>query len=226
MKSWGRALWLAGAAPEDQLKNVVAVPADFIKHRKEVALIFTDQVPIWVARQGRRQVFAAHEKVRSSKESRKVRDEKIRRINELQPSQMMPEKIRELVERQAGDGMSQTRSGAAAFKEDEKFRVTLELRHAVLNYCAGSGADPIYVELPPILVMYGIHCRMSNIGADRCWLQDEEFYIGEEHVVRKAGQKIPAHLMETGWICAMSARSISRRSSSCSSPRQLSMRSS
>ena len=199
MSSWDRALWLAGAAPEDQLKNVVAVPADFIKHRKEVALIFTDQVPIWVARQGHRQVFAAHEKVRSSKESGKVRDEKVRRINELQPGQMMPEKIQELVQKQAAEGMSQTRSGAAAFKEDEKFRVTLELRHAVLNYCAGSGADPIYVELPPILVMYGVHCRMSNIGPDRCWLQDEEFYIGEEHVLRKAGQKIPPHLMEN-WL--------------------------
>ena len=199
MNSWDRALWLAGAAPEDQLKNVVAVPADFIKHRKEVALIFTDQVPVWVARQGQKKVFAAHEKVRSSKESRKVRGGHVMKASDIQPSQMMPEKIQELADKQAAEGMSQTRSGAGAVKEDEKFRVTLELRHAVLNYCAGPEATPIYVELPPILVMYGVHCRMSNIGPDRCWLQDEEFYIGHEHVVRKAGQKIPGHLMEN-WL--------------------------
>ena len=200
MCSWDRAVWLASCGSADQLKGEVAVPEDFLKHRKEVALVFTDQVPVWIARQNQRKVFAAHEKVKDSKQSAKLRDDgKPLHVREIQWSQKMPDKIKELADRQAAEGMSQTRSGAGAVKEDEKFRVTLELRHAVLNFMAGPDALPQYVELPPVLVMYGVHCRISNISKDRRWLEDEDFYVGDERVLRKKGEKIPGKLMEN-WL--------------------------
>eukprot|EP00972_Heterocapsa_arctica_P089320 13171860-Heterocapsa_arctica.AAC.1 len=37
---------------------------------------------------------------------------------------------------------------------------------------------------------------MDNISADRRWLQDEEFYVAGQHVVRKKGEKVPGSLMQ------------------------------
>ena len=63
--------------PED-LKGKVSVPKDFIARRSQVAIVASDQVPTWVARQGAKTVFAAHEKVRCSKEARQlVGDKKV-----------------------------------------------------------------------------------------------------------------------------------------------------
>ena len=45
-------------------------------------------------------------------------------------------------------------------------RIALELRHAVLNYLK-DGADPVYVELPSVFVVYGVHGRLSNISQER-----------------------------------------------------------
>ena len=89
------------------------MPADFVKYRKSAALVFTDQVPVWIAREGRRTVFAAHEKVRHSKESRAATGGKAApmRIQDIQGSQIIPEKIKELAAQQAAEGMSQCRSG-------------------------------------------------------------------------------------------------------------------
>jgi hypothetical protein len=45
MKSWDQALHIAGLGTAQDLKGVVACPEDFIKHRKDIALVFGDQVP-------------------------------------------------------------------------------------------------------------------------------------------------------------------------------------
>ena len=72
MCSWDRAVWLASFGSEEQLKGEVAVPKDFIKHRKEVALIFSDQVPVWTnEREAHRKVFAVHENINSAKACKK-----------------------------------------------------------------------------------------------------------------------------------------------------------
>ena len=157
----------------------VAVPFDFVMHRTEVALVFTDQVPALIVRECKRKAFAAHEKVRKSKESRNLPGDKktIMKIHDIQGSQRMPEKVREPAEQQAAEGMSQTRPGAGLVKEDEKFRVTLELRHAVMNFVVGPDAVPKYVELPPDQVMYEVHCRILYITKDRCWARGEDFYV-------------------------------------------------
>ena len=94
--------------------------------------------------------------------------------------------------------MSQKRSGGGGEGEADKLRITLELRHAVLNYLK-DGEDPVYVELPPILVVYGVHGSLSNISEDRRWIENERFMIGDKEVLRKAGERIPANFME-GWL--------------------------
>ena len=192
MNSWDRAIWLAAFGSEEDLRGQVAIPQDFMKQRKNIAIVTSDQVPIWVARQGHRTVFAAHEKVRDSKSSKRTAGERreIRDIRDIQWSQKLPEKVKELAKEAAAESMTQRRSGAGGEGEDEKFRLTLELRHAVLRFFEGPHIPPEYHELPPILVVWGVHARISNISKDRRWLEDEEFWIGDQHIVRRKGQKV------------------------------------
>ena len=113
MQSWDFTMHLAAHGTEEDLKSVVAVPKDFIKHRKELALVFTDQVPVWLARKKAKVVFAEHEKVKSSRHSKKMKGggEVITKVQDIQKSQNMPPKLQELADRAAKEGMSQTISG-------------------------------------------------------------------------------------------------------------------
>ena len=154
MQSWDRAVWLAAFGMEEDLRGHVAVPNEFLKRRKAIAAVAADQVPIWSCRRApkRRTVFAAHEKVSSSKQSRKATGGKkvIMKMSDMQWSQSLPEQVKKLAEKATNEGMTQTRSGAGGEGEDEKFRITLELRHALLKFFGGPQVAPEYVELPPI----------------------------------------------------------------------------
>ncbi len=72
--------------------------------------------------------------------------------------------IKEMSDLIAADGQSQTR-GPQKWGDD-KFRITLECRQAVLNWFSTT-EDPAGAVLPPILVLWGTHCRLSNITAER-----------------------------------------------------------
>lgn len=45
MKSWDRAVWLAGLGTAEDLEGVIALPAEFINRRADIALVMADQVP-------------------------------------------------------------------------------------------------------------------------------------------------------------------------------------
>ena len=120
MQSWDWAVHMAAHGTEEDLKGVVGVPKDFVEQRNagNIVAVFSDQVPIWLARssRARRSVFADHEKVRNSKESKKARagkPQEILSMSEQQASQRLPGQVRKLSEKAAQEGMSQTRSGAA-----------------------------------------------------------------------------------------------------------------
>ena len=116
MNSWDRAIWLAAFGTAKDLQGQISVPEEFIKQRKQVVIVASDQVPIWIARQGAaaRTVFAGYEKVRNSKQSKKATGGKkvITKISDMQWSQQLPGKVKELAEKAAAEGMSQKRSGA------------------------------------------------------------------------------------------------------------------
>ena len=71
-----------------------------------------------------------------------------------------------------------------------KFRVTLELRQVLKNYCSTDPAStPVGVMGKSLLIVGGtVHCRLSNISEDGKWLQDESFWVGKEHVSRWKGE--------------------------------------
>jgi hypothetical protein len=70
MKSWDYALWLAGLASVEDLRGHVALPQQLVDRRKDVALVFSDQVPVWLKIGQRKIVLAGHEQVLNSKRSK------------------------------------------------------------------------------------------------------------------------------------------------------------
>ena len=71
-----------------------------------------------------------------------------------------------------------------------------------MHFLEGPQAVPEYIELPPVLVVYGAHCRISNIvgpPGNRRWKEDEEFWISGLHVAHKMGQPVKKGTMEN-WL--------------------------
>jgi hypothetical protein len=67
-----------------------------------------------------------------------------------------------------------------------KWRITVELRQVILNYFA-EGADPVGVMGRTLIVVPGVHCRLSNIDDAGCWKKTEKFFVGKKRIVRRAG---------------------------------------
>ena len=81
--------------------------------------------------------------------------------------------------------------------EARKFRVTLELRQVLKNYCSNDpDAVPVGLQGKSLLLVGGVHCRLSNISEDGKWLQDESFWIGGEHVQRLKGNSVGTCMLE------------------------------
>ena len=97
----------------------------------------------------------------------------------------------------AGTDESKKQGRGADADKARKFRVTLELRQVVKNYCSTDPeAPPVGVMGKSLLIVGGSHCRLSNISANGKWLKDESFWVGKEHVQRWAGQSAGVHMLE------------------------------
>ena len=77
-----------------------------------------------------------------------------------------------------------------------RWRISFIARQAV--HCWFQSGKPTGAVLDSILVSYGRHCRLENISADGCWLEDEEFCCEGLLVSRKKGQKAGLRTM-AGW---------------------------
>ena len=48
--------------------------------------------------------------------------------------------------------------------------------------------DPTGHILESVLILKGQYCRVSNIDNDHKFIRDETFWVGDQQIVRKAGQ--------------------------------------
>ena len=182
-QGFDRAQWLVGFGTEEDLKPHIADPPKFMERRAETAMVFSDQVPVWIKIGNRKAVFSAADKAKRSKGRPDA--------NLHQQMSQALKSIDEMADAVAADGQSQTRGDQKS--GDEKFRITLECRQAVLNWFGDE--DPVGVVLPPVLVLWGVHCRLSNITKERTWKEDETFTVAGVEVKRHKGGKIPNSMM-------------------------------
>ena len=71
-------MWLAAYGSEEDLRGLVVDPKEFIKDRKDIVMIFTDQVPYWAKLGASKQVYLESE-CRSKKEKNDIEKRKQKR---------------------------------------------------------------------------------------------------------------------------------------------------
>ena len=129
-------------------------------------VVHADQVPLWPRLPGQRQLCGSFELEKRKKHG-------------LQwPSGT--EQGGQVSRCEEDDGASQMRQTARA--EGSRFRVTLEVAQVVRNVWKPHEA-PTVSHCKPILVVPGAHGRLSNIGEDGCFLNDEIFEVGGKQKV-------------------------------------------
>ena len=70
-KAFDYALWLAGCADKAELADFVADPEQFILHREDTWLLFSDQIPFWV-KIGKRKVVCSEFETQTKTQKRKL----------------------------------------------------------------------------------------------------------------------------------------------------------
>ena len=164
------AIWkVAFGGPED-LKDLVLDYKAFDSFRRDCVLGFSDQVPWRGKLRGGQQQYLETERPQRSK---------------------VPGGSTAVV--QDNEGMNQTRGQES--ENADKFRVTVEMRQVIYNYFKDE--DPVGAMGPTLLVVGGIHCRLSNISLDGRWKANERFCYDGKEVFRQAGCKCPGALMKT-----------------------------
>ena len=72
-RHWDYKLWLAGCADRETLAQWVAQPHQFIMNRRQTALTFSDQVPVWL-KPSAGKMLAPVKKIKLAREQRKRRE--------------------------------------------------------------------------------------------------------------------------------------------------------
>ena len=82
------------------------------------------------------------------------------------------------------DGMSQLRGQAA--DNNDKYRITLELQQDLYHYF-DIEREPVAKHGKPLLILIGVHARLSNIDDNGCFIKDEHFEFLGKPIKRIAG---------------------------------------
>ena len=81
--------------------------------------------------------------------------------------------------------------------EARKYRITLELRQLLRNYCSADPAvRPTGHMGRSLLIVGGKHARLSNISAAGRWIADEVFWVAGERVHHKKNRHVGRTLEE------------------------------
>ncbi|CAJ1449715.1 unnamed protein product [Effrenium voratum] len=166
----------AAAQPDVQPELPVHDRESWVTHRRETGLTFSDQIPVWLLPPPSK-LLTSVRRLQTAAEQRKVRQEQ--RKNK-EPVTVEP----------------QTKTARESPGKPPRWRVSLVARQAVSDYFAPEETPRGHI-LPTILVVFGSHARLENIGLDGRWIETEEFVVGEKVIRREAGEKVGGRLMCT-----------------------------
>ena len=168
--SYDAKLFLAAFGSQERLSYSVSDAASFIENRHETVLGFSDQIPLWISSEGGPKVFHCSE-VTKNKAMRQEQAEG--RLKGCQVQELLSHK------RDAG------------FSEETRFRITVEARQLVRKFFSKDfDEEPEAQVYKTLVVVPGVHCRLSNISEDGRWLADESFSYGGELIERKKGESV------------------------------------
>ena len=217
---WDLTCQVAARSDTEELEAWISNPDEFREHRRDTELSFGDQGPAWlrlepgrlltsleklkeartkqVLRQKRRRLEAAKMRVKQEKEEAlqllKEGDEQAQELQQL--IQELEEQVSEI-----GTEMKQLthseRTARISPGEAPRWRVTVWARQGVRHWFDPK-KQPVGFIKKTVLVVYGVHCRLENISQEGTWIEDERFWVNGVLIERKAGEAVPANIMQ-GW---------------------------
>ena len=177
-------------------------PEQFIEHRHECVLTFSDQVPFYCKAKSGEQIYANFE----VKKKNDVKEDaaKIAKSDPRVRGVFADEVINDFADlkegEEGGEGEiaepgidGQTQKRGAEHKGADKFRVTLELVHEVYNWFSKDGAEPVGRQGRALLVMAGGYAHEGNIDNNHRFIETKNFMVNGKPVVHEKGKH--THLM-------------------------------
>ena len=109
------------------------------------------------------------------------------------------EGLEEGVQQQPVEGEHKGFSQKRGFEGDggDCYRITIELLQELYNWF-DIEKQPTTQHGKPLLILIGVHARLSNIDDNGYWIHDEAFEYKGQPVLRKAGTW--AHGALKGWV--------------------------
>ena len=169
--------------PLKWLEEHVLDPALFRENIKSTVVSFSDQVPFWVKVKSARQLYASYEL-----STKGARNDVSRLSQHFKGSQRIEVPGQEEDGLNPGlennDGMTQKRGQSA--DNNDKYRVTLELQQDLYHYF-DIEREPVAKHGKPLLILIGVHARLSNIDDNGFFIKDEHFEFLGKPIKRIAG---------------------------------------
>ena len=160
LMSYDCLLW-ESMRPEEFLKGQLVDIEAWLREIAETVICHCDQVPMWLRVGSLRHLYAAHEVRR-----RKAAAEAGAPVGN-EPGEQLVECFEE-------DGMTQMRQAASS--ESDRFRVTLELSQTVRSVYKPDTPFEVSHGVP-VLIVPGVHARLSNISEEGAFVEDEVFEV-------------------------------------------------
>ena len=191
-----RQLWLAGAAPEEDVlkSNVFADPKSVLKPgvRELLTIGFSDQVPLLAKAESSKMVVSSEELSGITTQDRKqfqlFRKDLKEAVDFFNPEKDSSQEV--TLEGKTKDAGARRIAGsltAKALAENSKFRITYEARQRIVGLPVGSDGATGEVSAG-LLVFPGVHARLSNLDSKGRWLKREEFEVAGQRLVHEKGE--------------------------------------
>ena len=154
---------MVGGGDLQQLQHWVANPAFFAGDRRSTALLFTDQVPVWLMVQAGTQIVS-EAKLANVRNHKRLRTAVAKAVSAADDAGLAVAAC-DLDEAEALSALTRGPGSTDA----ARWRITFICRQAVEDYWQPLLA-PRGKILPSILLTYGVYCRLENISGDGKWL--------------------------------------------------------
>ena len=154
---------MVGGGDLQQLQHWVANPAFFAGDRRSTAVLFTDQVPVWLKVQAGN-VLVSEKKLNNMREHKRRRTA-VASAAAAADDAALAAAAYDLDETEAFSSLTRGPGSTDA----SRWRITLICRQAVEDYWQPM-LPPRGKILPSILLTYGVYCRLENISGDGKWL--------------------------------------------------------
>ncbi len=171
-ESFDAKLEMCAFGSEELLSKFVADSESFVLHRSMTSVLFADQIPVWIRLGSERAVYTEAECARDDRKSSFRATDSATGETTVQETPL--NHFRQVADPQG-----------------DRFRITYEARQVLRGYFHEDfNSKPACSVYKGLVVVPGVHARLSNISAVGQWIASESFWYKGHLVERVAGVSV------------------------------------